>query len=349
MQNVRKAISRYGTLPKGVRIGAYLESLRQSGMSTSDESSQQAANNNATSTAATIIEQSSEITPRSLSPRTNIRTQPQMIRSNSSGGVTTFHATHPPSSPTSSKLSRATRNNIMRNNNIISGGSSDIRSSLRTFKMAQQNNTTNNTSTFRGGSPSRSIQPSLADLEFPPPPTDLPPPPEEFDNNCCDSLSVITPIMTTSSTTELKRKSITTTTTTAMSSSSPLLTKKALSSSVNVIDDIHSDVSTLQPSVEEASSRFGVSLKKREPSTDSCNSISNKDYDCNNKEKSPQRISLTTSPSQDDGKSPISVDSDLPSIVPDDGCSSVEALPPPPSSLLPIGCYSPEMNGKYYY
>lgn len=39
MQNVRKAISRYGTLPKGARIGAYLESLRQSGMSTNEETS----------------------------------------------------------------------------------------------------------------------------------------------------------------------------------------------------------------------------------------------------------------------------------------------------------------------
>lgn len=27
--NVRKAINRYGTLPKGARIGAYLDSLRQ--------------------------------------------------------------------------------------------------------------------------------------------------------------------------------------------------------------------------------------------------------------------------------------------------------------------------------
>ncbi|XP_046630882.1 tyrosine-protein kinase ABL1-like isoform X4 [Daphnia pulicaria] len=32
VHNVKKAINRYGTLPKGARIGAYLESLRQSGM-----------------------------------------------------------------------------------------------------------------------------------------------------------------------------------------------------------------------------------------------------------------------------------------------------------------------------
>ncbi|XP_076068480.1 tyrosine-protein kinase Abl isoform X2 [Oratosquilla oratoria] len=33
VQNVKRAINRYGTLPKGARIGAYLESLRQSGLS----------------------------------------------------------------------------------------------------------------------------------------------------------------------------------------------------------------------------------------------------------------------------------------------------------------------------
>jgi abelson tyrosine-protein kinase 1 len=32
VQNVKRAISRYGTLPKGARIGAYLESLRQNGV-----------------------------------------------------------------------------------------------------------------------------------------------------------------------------------------------------------------------------------------------------------------------------------------------------------------------------
>ncbi len=35
VQNVRRAINRYGTLPKNARIGAYLESLRQSGIGSS--------------------------------------------------------------------------------------------------------------------------------------------------------------------------------------------------------------------------------------------------------------------------------------------------------------------------
>lgn len=37
VQNVKRAINRYGTLPKGARIGAYLESLRQSGLNTENE------------------------------------------------------------------------------------------------------------------------------------------------------------------------------------------------------------------------------------------------------------------------------------------------------------------------
>lgn len=283
VQNVRKAISRYGTLPKGARIGAYLESLRQSGMSTNEETIQPVN--------PTVEQTSSEVTPRSLSPRTNIRTQPQMIRSNSSSGVTTFHATHPPNSPTSSKLSR--------NRNLTKNQSNDVRSSLRTFKVSQN-------SSFRGGSPSRSVQPTLADLEFPPPPTDLPPPPEEFDGPI-DTVDCSTSIMTAS--TELKKKSI---------PISPITTKKLSRDN----DEYNGDVSTLQPSVEEASSRFGVSLKKREPSTDSCNSSKDKD----DKEKSPQRTSLSlTSPSQD-GKSPMSVDSDVPMVG-----SPLEPLPPPPA------------------
>jgi abelson tyrosine-protein kinase 1 len=283
VQNVRKAISRYGTLPKGARIGAYLESLKQSGMSTNEDASPQ------------VNVEQTETTPRSLSPRTNIRTQPQMIRSNSSGGVTTFHATHPPSSPTSSKLSRT--RNISRNN------AGDVRSSLRTFRVAQN-------TTFRGGSPSRSVQPSLADLEFPPPPTDLPPPPEEFDGPMDVVDSSGNTIMTSS--TELRKKII---------PISPLTSKK---NSRDYEGTENSDVSTLQPSVEEASSRFGVSLKKREPSTDSCNSF--KDKEDNSKEKSPQRTSLSlTSPSQD-GKSPLSVDSDVPVVG-----SPLEPLPPPPT------------------
>nr|CAD7396685.1 unnamed protein product [Timema poppensis] len=184
VQNVKRAINWYGTLPKEKRIGAYLESLRQSGLSQCD-----------------VVEPSNDglVEGNSDMPllRSNIRTQPQMIRSNSSGGA--FHpGGHNPHPPPSSPRPRTA---ISRNASV------DIASGLRTFRP---------TSTFRGGSPSRNLQPTLADLEFPPPPTDLPPPPEEFD---C---------------------------------------------SQNVRGE--PDVVNTQPSVGEASSRFGVSLRHREHS-----------------------------------------------------------------------------------
>ncbi|CAG4984802.1 unnamed protein product [Parnassius apollo] len=75
VQNVKRAINRYGTLPKGARIGAYLESLRQSGGGT------------AAAVCTSVPRDTPQDEARSLSPRT-ARAQPHMIRSNSSGGVT---------------------------------------------------------------------------------------------------------------------------------------------------------------------------------------------------------------------------------------------------------------------
>lgn len=71
VQNVKRAINRYGTLPKGARIGAYLESLKQSGLPCQD-----------------TVKENEVCAARSLSPRSAARAQPHMIRSNSSGGVT---------------------------------------------------------------------------------------------------------------------------------------------------------------------------------------------------------------------------------------------------------------------
>lgn len=259
-----------------------MESLRQSGLSSNQEQVQ---------TVNPVIAEQTEPTARSLSPRTNIRTQPQMIRSNSSSGVTTFHAPHPPSSPNASKLHRA--RNLPRNN------TTEIGSSLRTFKSAH-----NSHSTFRQGSPSRAAQPSLADLEFPPPPTDLPPPPEEFDND-----KITTPMCMTSSA-ELRKKRI------------PISPHTSRKLAEDYDDPGNLDVSNLQPSVEEASWRFGISLRKREPSTESCGSFKESKEE---REKSPVRSSMSlTSPSQE-GKSPMSVDSDVPVMG-----SPLEPLPPPP-------------------
>lgn len=74
VQNVKRAINRYGTLPKGARIGAFLESLRQSG-------------GGGAAGGAACMREPLQDEARSLSPRT-ARAQPHMIRSNSSGGVT---------------------------------------------------------------------------------------------------------------------------------------------------------------------------------------------------------------------------------------------------------------------
>lgn len=187
VQNVKRAINRYGTLPKGARIGAFLESLRQT--------------NDGTIIVTPIGETvQQQVTPPS--PRSGIKTQPQMIRSNSSSGVTMANS------------ATASLNKLQRHRTTTDG-------TMITF------------SSFRGasGSPKRSLQPSLADLEFPPPPLDLPPPSEECEMSTADS--------------EISQS------------------KLAPSN----------DVSNTEPSVEEASTRFGVSLRKREPSTDSCSSL----------------------------------------------------------------------------
>lgn len=232
-----------------------------------------------------VLAEQTESTPRSLSPRTQIRTQPQMIRSNSSSGVTTFNVSHPPSSPTALKFSK--------NRHLVRNASGSGEMGLKTFRVTQNQNS------LRGGSPSRTSQPSLANLEFPPPPTDLPPPPEEFDG----SFDIVDGVPCFSS--ENRKK---------VSVVSPVVCKKLIGETE--IDT--SDVSNLEPSVEEASSRFGVSLKKRDLSTDSCNSMKDSKE---HRDRSPQRSSLSLSPSQE-GRSSVSVGSDGPAVE-----SSLEPLP----------------------
>lgn len=154
VQNVKRAINRYGTLPKGARIGAYLESLRQSGMPNQEQPAESDAPERATE---------SQPQQRSLSPRQNqLRGQPvQMTRSNSSSGAVGTY--QPPNSPRTRAISsRKPTENV-----------------LRTFRAPS-------TTTFRTASPSRAVQPTLADLEFPPPPSDLPPPPLESFPDICE-------------------------------------------------------------------------------------------------------------------------------------------------------------------
>lgn len=196
VQNVKKAINRYGTLPKGARIGAFLESLRQNGDGDSP-SADASANLNGNSHSPAVT---NENLPAIHSPRAQLKVQPQMIRSNSSGGVTmTNNAT-------------ASLNKLQRHRTTTDG------SMMATFSSFRS--TGNNVN-----SPKRGPITALAELEFPPPP-----PPEEFDG------SAVKPSQ---------------------------------------------DVSNTAPSVEEASTRFGVSLRRREPSTDSCSSLGSPANDLN--------------------------------------------------------------------
>lgn len=214
-QNVKRAINRYGTLPKGARIGAFLDSLQQSDGTVTVATAAQ--KNGALIELPPPLPQQSQTlnnhskggASSSMSPRAVAKAQPQMIRSNSSGGVTMTNSA-------TSSLNKLQRHRTAADGTMIF-------------------------SSFRGtsGSPKRSFNPALADLEFPPPPLDLPPPPEEFENPHDE---------------ELCRGNI-----------DPMQMSVSLTPS--------NDVSNTEPSVEEASSRFGVSLRKREPSTDSCSSL----------------------------------------------------------------------------
>lgn len=224
VQNVKRAINRYGTLPKGARIGAYLESLRQTSDNGTAIASPRPQNKETIITNEPLVELpppspaasalNNNSLGHSMSPRAVVKSQPQMIRSNSSGGVTMTNS------------ATQSLNKLQRHRTTTDG-------SMITF------------SSFRGtsGSPKRAINPTLADLEFPPPPSDLPPPPEEFESSA--------DIETTSTRSTLDTMQ--------------------LSQSASLAPS--TDVSNTEPSVEEASSRFGVSLRKREPSTDSCSSL----------------------------------------------------------------------------
>lgn len=296
VQNVKRAINRYGTLPKGARIGAYLESLRAASELASGQEVEGAMVDGVEADCMGETATVSDVTPnRSVSPRTNIRTQPQMIRSNSSGGVVGgfYHHQQAPTSPTAGKIHRP--RTAVRNHGV------DVCGSLRTFQS------TPNTSSFRGGSPSRILQPSLADLEFPPPPADLPPPPEEFDslNDGPPLTPEPPPPLTAASPSPEKRRLWTGpgSKPSGVATSPHSLRKLGHSSSLDqpssrwpaqcdatdpertVMSEQQSDpdkdspgsshtadVRNTEPSVEEASSRFGVSLRHREPSTDSCSS-----------------------------------------------------------------------------
>lgn len=241
VQNVKRAINRYGTLPKNARIGAYLESLRQNSeggppLNAALSLETPTAVPLPPAVAALIIQPQllPQPTPNNILGSRNAAAQlkaaatasggaqPQMIRSNSSGGVTMTNS------------ATASVNKLQRHRTTTDG-------TLITF------------SSFRGAtnSPKRGVRPSLADFEFPPPPADLPPPPEEFETTPGGGdVADVIPVR-------------------AVEQSQMVATI--------VVPPPTSDVENTEPSVEEASTRFGVSLRKREPSSDSCSSMGSPD------------------------------------------------------------------------
>ncbi|XP_011250862.1 tyrosine-protein kinase Abl isoform X4 [Camponotus floridanus] len=309
VQNVKRAINRYGTLPKGARIGAYLESLRQSGMPSNQESVSTATSSLST---AIVEQQQQDIVVasamidavpqhRSLSPRqNNLRGQSQMTRSNSSSGVVNTY--QPPNSPRSRAVG-------IRKTNAEGIG-------LRTFRAP-------NSSSFRTASPSRSVQPTLADLEFPPPPLDLPPPPDEIFG---DQSDLPPPATTASPCTESSSSH-------PKIASSPVSLRKLKAewrSKDEMIndhdqDDRNNDVRNAEPSVKEASSRFGVNLRRRETTSSTPG-----DTHCSSKPADEKKLIYKPKETTSSGAKAESVD-----VV---GIAAPEeAPPPPPPPPPPIG------------
>ena len=142
-RNLKRAVNRYGTMPKGARIGAYLESLRQSGM-TPEPITEQGVESDA------MVDQSgtSESMDRSMVGKPNKANQ--MLRSNSSHGGF--------SSVTSSGANLTSRNSP--SNSLVKRVQQG--SLERAYGAALQNCT--------------SASATPVDFEFPPPPADLPPP-----------------------------------------------------------------------------------------------------------------------------------------------------------------------------
>ncbi|XP_067203593.1 tyrosine-protein kinase Abl isoform X2 [Linepithema humile] len=308
VQNVKRAINRYGTLPKGARIGAYLESLRQSGMPSNQETGLPVT---ASSLSAAVMEQQQQQQQqdiiavdtipqhRSLSPRqNNLRNQPQMTRSNSSSGVVNTY--QPPNSPRSRGVG-------VRKTNTEGIG-------LRTFRAP-------NSSSFRTASPSRSIQPTLADLEFPPPPVDLPPPPDEAFGDQCDLPPLVATASPCTETSSVHAKIV----------SSPVGLRKVKAEwrskdeiSDHDQDERNNDVRNAEPSVKEASSRFGVNLRRRETTTSG-------DAHCG---KSADEKKLVYRPKETTAISHVmkAESADITTIA-----APEEAPPPPPPPPPPIG------------
>ncbi|XP_043861872.1 tyrosine-protein kinase Abl isoform X6 [Drosophila santomea] len=231
VMNVKQVVNRYGTLPKVARIGAYLDSLEDSSEAApalpATAPALPPANGHATPPAARINPKASPIPPQ------------QMIRSNSSGGVTMQNN------------AAASLNKLQRHRTTTEG-------TMMTFSSFRAGGSSSSPKRNATGAAS-GVQPALANLEFPPPPLDLPPPPEEFEGGPPPP-----PPAPESAVQAIQQH---------LHAQLPNNGNISNGNGTNNNDSSHNDVSNTAPSVEEASSRFGVSLRKREPSTDSCSSL----------------------------------------------------------------------------
>ncbi|BFF99653.1 tyrosine-protein kinase Abl [Drosophila madeirensis] len=241
VMNVKRVVNRYGTLPKGARIGAFLDSLEDSGGEASPSPTPSPAANGHATPPARI-----NASPKAPSPASLATPPPQqMIRSNSSGGVTMQNN------------AAASLNKLQRHRTTTEG-------TMMTFSSFRAAGSSS--SPKRSGVPQLPVpQPALANLEFPPPPLDLPPPPEEFEPGPPP------PPPAPESAVQAIQQHLH-----AQHSNNNVCNASSIgnsNSNNNNNDSSTHDVSNTAPSVEEASSRFGVSLRKREPSTDSCSSL----------------------------------------------------------------------------
>ena len=163
-RNLKKAVHRYGTLPKGARIGAYLESLRQSGM-TPEPVTEQGVDSDATIDSGSLgggdtleklqggrsSQNSGSINMGGIPSSHKQQQQQPMLRSNSSHG------------------------GFVSNNNTSRGRASPRTNPGQIARLGQQGSFDHD-----AAGPSRGATIALNDLEFPPPPADLPPPPQSF-------------------------------------------------------------------------------------------------------------------------------------------------------------------------
>ncbi|KAH8380086.1 hypothetical protein KR009_008869 [Drosophila setifemur] len=239
VMNVKRVVNRYGTLPKVARIGAYLDSLEDSSSASEGAPAPPAA---APAVAPALPPANGHSTPPGvrLNPKISNPIPPQqMIRSNSSGGVTMQNN------------AAASLNKLQRHRTTTEG----TMMTFSSFRAAGSSNSPKRSGPGMGSG----AQPALANLEFPPPPLDLPPPPEEF-----EGAPPPPPPAPESAVQAIQQH---------LHAQHPNNGNISNGNANNNNDSSHNDVSNTAPSVEEASSRFGVSLRKREPSTDSCSSL----------------------------------------------------------------------------